>query len=996
MDFDVGTGDEAVESELPALKHLVAMGYEYKTQSELNKTRRDFREVLLYDRLEKAIRRLNPELDEDGIHDALGQIGEGSYPHNLDIVETNEKVRAKMVELSMAGGLDPIVVTQNLGDGPTEKTVSLFDFESPQNNDFLVTNQFHLDGLRRHILPDIVIFVNGIPLVIIECKSPAIPDPIGEAVERKNFNRYQQRGEGYERLFFYNHCLIAVCGTLARVGTVGSGVNHFARWAKSHPMTEEDVEQLCGRKPREQEILISGLLSKKNLLEHLQNFVLYDTKGGRRIKMIAKHQQFRAVAQCVDRLNKENENRGGVVWHTQGSGKSFSMLWFATQLMYKFENPPILIITDRKQLDKQIHETFKKCGFPSPTRARSGKHLSELLKNPRGKTIMAIIDKFATQAKSFTEERVVCLVDEAHRSQYRINAEQMRVAMPNAVFYAFTGTPITKTEQHHTYRVFGPLLDKYGFQESQADGATLPIKYLGRMPQLYVEGGDTIDEIFERVFADVEKELKDKLKKQYVTKDKIAEAPSRIKRVVLDLVRHYAQHMEPNGYKAMLVAPSREAAVTYKRELDRINAPPSKIIMTSNLGERGKDGQSWDEYHLSSEQREQEAEKFKSPEDPTKILIVVDMLLVGYDVPICQVLYLDHGIREHNLLQAIARVNRPYDDAKKYGLIVDYSGITKELQKALETFEDQDIQGALAPLDELLPLLHQRHADAIAFFEGVDVGKTEQIIEHFESAHRRDSFEYAFKMFSSALDFVLPGKEADPYMADFKSMSRARQIIRTYYEGTGHSTRQYAKKIQQLIDDHIRSLGVSELINPMEVTYENFLVFVKKSVPQSKRAQAALIKNKAIRVIEELMPNNPAYYEKLYERLQRIIQDEEERRQNNANYFTNPEAFEEIYSEALSEEEERKKVFVDYEATQFEFSLYSRLNQARDRKSSIDLTKKIFARIKPLTNIVDYKTNSSVEKEIRKIVYETLKSDMKYKQILDITGETIMLVRNRL
>ena len=996
MDFDVGTGDEAEESELPALRQLVAMGYEYKTRAELNRARRDFREVLLYGRLERAIRRLNPELDEDGIHDALGQIGEYSYPHNLDAVETNEKIRAKLVELSISGGLNPIVVTQNLGDGPAEKAVRLFDFGNPQSNDFLVTNQFRLDGFKRHIQPDIVIFVNGIPLVIIECKSPAIPDPIGEAVERKNFNRYQQRGEGYERLFFYNHCLIATCGIQARVGTIGSTVDHFARWAKPYPMTEGDVRQLCGRQPRDQEILIAGLLSKRNLLEHLQNFVLYDTKGGRRIKMIAKHQQFRAVAQCVDRLNEETESKGGVIWHTQGSGKSFSMLWFATQLMYKFGNPTILIITDRKQLDKQIHDTFKKCGFPSPIRAESGRHLSEMLKNPRGKTVMTIIDKFATQTKSFTEERVICLVDEAHRSQYKVNAGQMRAAMPNAVFYAFTGTPVTKTERHHTYRVFGPLLDRYGFQESQADGATLPIRYQGRMPQLYVEGGDTVDEIFERVFSDLEPELKDNLKKQYVTKEKIAEAPSRIKRIVLDLVRHYTQHIEPNGYKAMLVAPSREAAVIYKRELDRISAPASKIIMTSGLGERGKDGQSWDEHYLSSGQREQEAEKFKSPEDPTKILIVVDMLLVGYDVPICQVLYLDRRITEHSLLQAIARVNRPYNDAKKYGLIVDYSGITTELQKALETFEDQDIMGALTPLDELLPILRQRHADAMAFFESVDMGKTEQIIEHFESAHRRDSFEYAFRMFSSALDSVLPGKEADPYMADFKSMSRARQIIRTYYEGTGRSTRQYAKKIQQLIDDHIRSLGVSELINTMEITHENFLALVKKRFPQSRRAQAALIRNKAIQVIEELMPNNPAYYERLYERLQRIIRNEEARRQINADYFTDPEAFEEIYSRTLAEEEERKKVFGDYEATQFEFSLYSRLSQTRDRKRSVDLTKEIFARIKPLTNIVDYKKNSSVEKEIRKIVYEALKSDMKYEQIPEIAAETIMLVRNRL
>ena len=995
MDFDVGAGDEATESELPALKQLVAMGYEYKTKTDLNKTRRDYREVLLYDRLEKAIRRLNPELDEDGIRDALGQIGEDSYPHNLDIVDTNEKIRAKMVDLSMSGGLDPIVVMQNRSDGPAAVRVSLFDFQDPENNDFLVTNQFHLDGFRRHILPDIVVFVNGIPLVMMECKSPAIPDPIGEAVERKNFNKYQQRGDGYERLFFYNHCLVATCGILARVGTVGSAANHFARWAKPHSMTDGDVEQLCDRKPREQEILIAGLLSKRNLLEHLQNFVLYDTKGGKRIKMIAKHQQFRAVTQCVDRLNDKNTDRGGVVWHTQGSGKSFSMLWFAMQLMYKFENPPILIITDRKQLDKQIHETFKKCGFPSPIRAKSGKHLSDLLKNPRGKTIMTIIDKFATQSRPFTKERVICLVDEAHRSQYKVNAEQMRVAMPNAMFYAFTGTPITKTEQHHTYRVFGPLLDTYGFQESQADGATLPITYQGRMPKLYVEGGDTIDEVFERVFADVESELKDKLKRQYVTKDKIAEAPSRIRRIALDVVNHYTRHIEPNGYKAMLVAPSREAAVTYKRELDMINAPPSKIIMTSNLGERGKDGQIWDEYYLSSEQREQAAEKFKSPDDPTRILIVVDMLLVGYDVPICQVLYLDHRLREHNLLQAIARVNRPYDDAKKYGLIVDYSGITRELQKALETFENQDVDGALTPLDELLPILRKRHAEAMAFFDGVDPGRTEQIIEHFESAHVRDSFEYAFKMFSNALDSVLPGKEAEPYMSDFKSMSRARQIIRTCYE-IENSTRQYAKKIQQLIDEHIRSHGTGLVMPPIGITYENFLAFVKKTVPQSKCAQAALIKNKAIQVIDELMPNNPAYYEKLYERLQRIIREEEKRRQNNANYFTNPEEYEEIYNEALDEEKRIADVFMDYEATPFEFSLYSRLSQIIDPKRSIDVAKGIFASIKPLTNMVDYKKNPDVEKNIRKIVYETLKSDMNSGQIMDITEETIMLVMNRL
>lgn len=999
MSFDVGSGDEAIESELPALEQLVAMGYEYTPQSQLNKTRNDFREVLLYDRLEQAIKKLNPELDDDGIYDAIHQIKEDAFPHNLDPVETNEKIRAKLTELSKSGGLEPIVVTQNFGDGPVQKVVKVFDFENPENNDFLVTNQFQLEGLKYPIFPDVVVFVNGIPLVIIECKSPTIPDPIGEAVDRKNFFKYQQRGQGYEKLFFYNHCLIATCGTLARVGTIGSNVNYYSRWAKPYPLTEDQVKEMCNGRSREQEILIAGLLTKKNLLNHLQNFVLYDTINNKRIKMIAKHQQYRVVTKCIERLHLEENisDKGGVIWHTQGSGKSFSMLWFATQLMYRFGNPPILIITDRKQLDKQIHETFKKCGFPSPIRAKNGKHLVELLSNPRGKTIMTIIDKFSTDAKAFTNEKVICLVDEAHRSQYKVNAEQMRVAMPNAVFYAFTGTPITKTEQRHTYRVFGPLLDKYGFRESQEDGATIPIKYEGRLPELFVEGGDTIDEIFERVFSDLDKEMKDKLKKQYVTKGKIAEAPSRIKRIALDLVKHYTTHIEPNGYKAMLVATSREAAVLYKEELDKLNAPPSKIIMTSKLNEKGKDGKSWDPYYLTSEQREREAEKFKSPKDPTKIIIVVDMLLVGYDVPICQVMYLDKGITEHSLLQAIARVNRPYDEPKTYGLIVDYSGITKELQKALEMFEEQDIEGALDPIEELLQQLKYRYLEAIAFFKDIDRNNTDQILEYFEPADRRAQFEEAFKLFSKALDVVMPGKEADPYIEDFKFLSKARQIIRTYYEGVKPSTRPYAKKIQQLIDDHIRSLHISVLIDPTEITYENFLGFVKEKV-KSKRAQAALVKNKAIQVIEELKPNNPAYYERLYERLKKIIEDEEERRKKNAEYFTNPELYEEIYKKALAEEEERKKVFGDYEAIPFEFSLYSELNEIKnDRELSIDLTKNIFAQLKKETEIVGWKTKTSTEKNMKAILYDALSANkFPEDKLADISEKIITLVKNRL
>lgn len=364
----------------------------------------------------------------------------------------------------------------------------------------------------------------------------------------------------------------------------------------------------------------------------LKNFVIYETVNNRKIKKLAKHQQYRAVTKAINKLDltQNISDKGGIIWHTQGSGKSLSMLWLATQIMYRFGNPPIVIVTDRKQLDEQIHGTFKACGFPDPTAAKSRSHLQQLLRNPQGKTIMTTIQKFGSQDSHVqTKQKVIVLVDEAHRTQYKFNAQAMRSAMPNAVFFAFSGTPIDK-KNRSTYRVFGPLLDKYSFEESKQDGATLKILYEGRMPDLYVEGdGNTIDIIFERVFVDLDQDTKLRLKKEHVTREKIAEAPARIRKICLDLIEHYTKHIEPNGYKGIIVASSREAAVTYKRELDKLYAPKSKIIMTSHLGEKGGD---WDEYHLTPEQREDEAERFKSPEDETKLLIVVDMLLADIRV----------------------------------------------------------------------------------------------------------------------------------------------------------------------------------------------------------------------------------------------------------------------------------------------------------------------------------------------------------------------------
>ena len=582
---------------------------------------------------------------------------------------------------------------------------------------------------------------------------------------------------------------------------------------------------------------------------------------------------------------------------------------------------------------------------------------------------MTTIQKFGTANNLIhTDEKVIVLVDEAHRTQYKITAEAMRMAMPNAVFFAFSGTPLDKKDRS-TYRVFGPLLDKYSIEESQKDGATIPIRYEGRMPHLFVESAESVDRIFERIFSDLTKEQQGKLKREYVTKEKIAEAPARIRKICDDLIQHFETTIQPNGYKGIVVAPTREAAVTYKKELEKLGGPLSKIIMTSNLGERGSDGSSWDEYYLTPEQREAESERFKDPQDPTQLLIVVDMLLVGYDAPIVQVLYLDHVLKEHTLLQAIARVNRVYDAAKTYGLIVDYCGITRELQNALAIFDYEDVKGALEPTEKEFQELKLRHAETMAFFDGIDKNDDSIIIEKFEPAGKRDEFDYAFKMFSKSMDAVLPKKEAHPYINDFKYAAKIRQMLRTYYESSVTSLRVEGKKIQQIIDEHIRSLNIMELMEPRRVTNENFLTFIVKF--KKEKARTALVKNKVRQIISEFAPNNPVYYQKLKERLEKIIKEEERRRKESADYFNR---YKEILEDALGEEKERKKLGF---TTGFEFAVYEQLFQLlKDKKISKSITHKIYDGIREETQIVDWTNKRSTEKNISIIVYDLLEKEI--------------------
>ncbi len=973
LDFNVGTGDEAEQSEIPALEQLVKMGYQYISKNDLKRERRKTTEVLLYDRLNNAIKRINPQLDSDGIDDAVNQIKEDTFPFTYDTMNTNEKIRAKLIGLSQTGGLEPITVDQHDKNRTIKKTVKLFDFDDIDNNDFIVTNQFELQGLKNLIYPDIVLFVNGIPLVIIECKSPFRRNWLVDAVEKENFNKYRSRGAGYEKLMFYNHILVATCGTQARHGTISSDLNHFqnSRWSSAYPLTEKEIEEKFG-KNREQEILIAGMLDKSHLLDLLKNYVLYQTVNNKRIKIIAKHQQYRAVRKCVEKIKTANTRQGGIIWHTQGSGKSFTMLWVARQAI-EYDNLPLVIVTDRRQLDKQIHTTFTQVGFPNPIKAYKSAQLADFIKSPKGKTMMTTIQKFEEISES-TDEKIIVLVDEAHRSQFGIDAGAMDKAIPNGIYFGFSGTPIDNKDKS-VYRVFGDLIDKYGFEESKADGATIPIRYVGRLPNLFVEDDESIDILFDRIIGsepNMTPELKEQLKKEYVNKDKIIQAPQRIKKIALDIVEHYTNNIQDNGYKAMIVASSQESAVLYKEELDRLNAPPSKIIMDQRIGKTGKDGTSWDVHYLTDSQKRQIEDSFKNPDNEIKILIVVDMLLVGFDAPIVKVMYLDKSLKEHALLQAIARVNRSYDEWKEEGLIVDYYGITKNIQKALETFDPKDIKGAWESDDSQLDILKIYHTQTMNYLKGLDKNKPEQIIEAFESIDKREAFEDYFKKFSKVLNSQLYKTESSQYISDFKELSKIRALLRNWYENPKNSTRKYAVMIQKLIDDAIGATGVSELVKPMEITYDNFLAYVLKF--KSSRARTALIKNKAEQVIMENYSHNPVYYEKLRELLKRLISEEKQRREENAEYVdsTMEEKFKEIYNKALDIEKERKNLGFDRD---IEFSIYGLIKEyKKDKNKSIEITKRLSEKILPETEIIEWHHKLSIKRKIEKITYDILDS----------------------
>jgi type I restriction enzyme R subunit len=865
-------------SEAPAVDLLRALGYTYIPGANLAGERASLRDAVLVGQLEAAIRRINPHLTDTNVTQAVRRM---TTVEAAGLMEANSRVYSDLVNY--------FSLPQDTPQGRISQTVRVIDFENPRNNTYVVSNQVEVLGERDKIIPDVVVFVNGLPLALIECKSPTIPHPLQNAIAQ--MIRYQGQAP---RAFEHNQLCVATCGASAAYAPIGADARFYLRWRDPWPLKREQIAQMVGRDPTAQDMLLAVMFEPSRLLDLIRNFTAYETERGRTVKKLARYQQFRAVNKAMERIvrARSHRERGGVIWHTQGSGKSLTMLWLALKLrrpeahqaaqMGELVNPTVLIVTDRRDLDKQISGTFQRCGFPNPVRAESVADLERLLRQGGEKTILTTVQKFQTaQGQPYPEitqdSNIVVMVDEAHRTQYKGLATNLRTALPNAIYIGFSGTPIDKKDRS-TPRTFGSYIDTYTIQQSVEDGATLEIRYDARLPNLHVEGA-TLDQLFERMFRDLTPEQRRELRQKYANERAIAAAPQRVRAIGMDLLDHYETHIAPNGFKAQVVAQDRHTAMLYYRLLEELNAPECALVMSAT----NDDPRDWVPYAGDSAQHEAVKARFLNPDDPLKIVIVCDMWLTGFDAPIEQVMYLDSPLREHNLLQAIARVNRTAP-GKDYGLVVDYWGVAADLRLALEMFNPEDVAGLLKPLDDAQQLA-ERHRDAMRFFAAVKRDDLYACVALLAPEDVRAQFEVAFRRFAQTMDMVMPDPAANPYRADFAWLGKIRLAARNTYRDESFELSPLGAKVRALIDDHIRADGMEHLLDePIPVLDARFALYVDSL--SDPRAQAQQVEHALRHEIRVRLEENPVFYDSLRKRLEELIELHRQQRLTDLELLT--------------------------------------------------------------------------------------------------------------
>jgi len=848
--------DERNHVEKPLLDQLQGLGWEVldldNKQHPVESFRESFTEVVMLPVLREQVAKINDWMEPDQVEEVVKQLT-ASFPTN-SLIENNRHLLDLLLENTS--------VSENRRTGEKSPTVRFIDFEKDplKNNRFMAVCQFKVRilGTEHHIIPDIVLFVNGLPLVVIECKSPKVKEPIPEAIDQ--MLRYSEqrgaKGEGSAPLFFYSQFVIATCRQHAKFGTITThSEKHFYRWADPYPRTVDDLDHGAGT-ANDQQRLVAGMCDPNNLLEIIRNFTLFSTDDkGETIKIVGRYQQFRAVKLAVKRLltGKTPRERSGIIWHTQGSGKSLTMM-FMVRAMYRhnaLQQWKVVFVTDRTQLEQQLAETSTNIGFTVKV-ADSIKKLKELLRSDSSDLVMAMIHKFreADLTEVFPElnasPNILVMTDEAHRSQYAMLGANLDKGVPNAARIGYTGTPIDKTE-----RVFGAYIDKYTMRQAIDDGVTLEIVYEGRTHNAEVTDQKGMDTAFADVFSDYK--LEERLEiLGYGSRDAYLEAESTIEAKARDMIQHYLTHVFPNGYKAQVVATSREAAVRYRSylclaladeieklehsnplslDLDQLRRLESDVIISAGHNDLPHLKQYGDK-----SRHEASIKRFKlrfGSEDEgldgnLGIVIVNNMLLTGFDAPVEQVMYLDKVVVAHNLLQAIARVNRVGDANKDKGFVVDYVGIGHHLKKAIDTYderEQKEVEDALSfPEDELRELegSHRAILELLEKHGLTDLTDHDAFFDLFYDEDLRFDFMSLFKQFTRSLNLVFPAKQALEFMRAYNALTEINVLAARHFRDERLSMKGIPPKLRALTDEYLASKGIDVKVEPISILDEDF------------------------------------------------------------------------------------------------------------------------------------------------------------------------------
>lgn len=954
-------GNELILVEQPAIDYMVnKLGYRYlngKTLTKKSGERETNGDVILVRIFKSALKRLNPWINETNIHKATYALTRGEQL-GTSLMEINEKIYDMIVNLSYS-------VEQDIDNSGKKQyhTVTFIDFENVENNDLHIVSQMKIKGINETCIPDLIVYINGIPVVVIECKSPFKEQEsnvrLGKQDAYEQLRRYMNlrdsvEDEGIDKLFHTNFITGIFNKYHGYIGTISSKYNHYLEWKDPYPFKKSDIEDV---ENNGQNLFIQGILEKNNLLKIMEHFILFEVEGGKKVKKVARYQQFRAVNKAYKKIltGKTPLERGGVIWATQGSGKSLSMVMLARLIRRteSLKDSTIVVITDRVDLDKQIYDTFSRI-FPELTlaeknedkllvRASTVNEMKSLLSKAQSKIIMTTIHKFQskksdkailddemTKESLFFEEdievlsnksNIIVMTDEAHRSQYSSLAMNMRESLPNAVFIGFTGTPIEKDDKN-TYRTFGNKIDQYTLSEAVEDGATVGIVYEGRKPELQIKV-DTLEEMFSEVFSDRREEEREAIKDKYANKLAIVEADERIEEIAKDILKHYKENIYPNGFKAQLVCVSRRACVKYYNALnkympDYFNEPIEfKVIYSCDNNEKPE----LKAHRTTKPEQDLLIDRFKKPikDDRLCMLIVKDMLLTGFDAPIEQVMYLDRPLKEHTLLQAIARTNRTYIQekeiindngevekntfSKKYGFIIDYYGITNYLEEALKVFDKSEVEGQMEDFNELYNKMQNYKQAVLRMFVSIDKNDLDSVMRVIKPANKRAEFEMAYKRYASTLEALMPSHVTKEDINDLKWMSYIRAGAKARFEPSNViDIGDCGEKARQIISGHLKAKGVTQWIQPISLVDKDFQE--KMDTLKSDEAVASSMEHAIRHVIIVNMEDNPVHYTSLLEKLQKLLDETKlswEERRARLKEFINREI-------ELGEEDEAKKL----------------------------------------------------------------------------------------